>query len=371
MNMTILIKPSSSNCNIDCNYCFYKDSSKNREIYSYGFMNENTLKKVIESVLNEDIETCNFMFQGGEPTLVGIDFYRKVISLQNQFNTKNIEIINSIQTNGINIDENYAKFFKENNFLVGVSLDGPKSIHDLYRVDYNNSSTFDKVIDGIDLLKKFDVDFNILCVVTKQSSNYINEIYTFYKNKGFRYLQFIPCIKNFKNNKLENSNSNYYLDSDSYFDFLNKLFNLWFEGIKNGEFIEIRNFMEYLNVLKGYTPTSCGMGGFCSLHTVVEANGDIYPCDFYCVDEWVLGNINESSLKDIRFSNKAKIFFERSLYIHDKCKSCKYFKLCGGGCRRNLEPFINGIPSFNYQCDGIIKFLNNNINKLIYISRLI
>ncbi|MGX4599972.1 anaerobic sulfatase maturase [Faecalimicrobium sp. JNUCC 81] len=371
MNMTILIKPSSSSCNIDCNYCFYKDSSKNRDVFSHSFMNESTLKKIIESSLNKDIKTCNFMFQGGEPTLVGLDFYKKVILLQEEFNTKNIKIINSIQTNGINIDENYAKFFKENNFLVGVSLDGPKDIHDLYRVDYNKDGTFDKVINGIDLLKKYNVDFNILCVVTKQSSKHINEIYSFYKDNDFKYLQFIPCIKDFKYNESKKSASDYYLDSNNYFEFLNKLFNLWFEDIKNGEFIEIRNFMDYINVLKGYNPTSCGMGGFCSLHTVIESNGDIYPCDFYCIDKWMLGNINENSLKDIRFSNKAKDFFERSLYIHDKCRACKYFKLCGGGCRRNLEPFINGIPSFNYQCDSTIHFLDNNINKLICISKLI
>ena len=364
-NITILIKPSSSDCNLDCKYCFYKDSSRNRETYSYGFMNDDTLESVIKNTLNQNILNCNFMFQGGEPTLVGLKFYEKAILLQKKYNKKNINITNSIQTNGINLDENFIKFFKENNFLVGISLDGPKYIHDLNRKYYDDSGTFDDVISTIIMLKKHKVNFNILSVVTKYSSNYVDIIYEFYKNQGFNYLQFIPCIKEY-NNPTE---KDYYLDSDTYYNFLDKLFNLWSEDIINEKFIEIRNFMDYINVIKGYNPTSCGMGGFCSLHTVVESNGDVYPCDFYCFDEWKLGNIKNNSLYDIRNNDLARKFFERSLYIHEKCKKCNYFKLCGGGCRRNQEPFINGIPTHNYQCEGIKKFLDKNLKKLIYLSK--
>ncbi|MGL4911484.1 MAG: radical SAM protein [Romboutsia sp.] len=376
-SMTLLIKPSSSDCDLDCNYCFYKDVSKNREIYSNHFMNINTLKNLIKDSLSKNISTCNFMFQGGEPTLVGLDFYKDLIQLQNQFNINNVNITNSIQTNGFNLTEDFVKFFKNNNFLVGVSLDGPREIHNSNRVDYNNIGSFDKVINGIELLKKFEVNFNILCVVTNQTSKYIKDIYDFFKSKNFEYLQFIPCIKNFDYdntssnlNILFNDNPSYYLDGESYYTFLDTLFNIWYEDLKNGSFIEIRNFMDYINVLKGYNSTSCGMGGFCSLHSVVESNGDIYPCDFYCVDNWELGNINQSNLKDIQICDKAKSFFERSLYIHDRCKVCKYFKLCGGGCRRNLEPFINEIPSFNYQCSGLISFLDKNLNNIISICKL-
>ncbi|WP_270940851.1 anaerobic sulfatase maturase [Romboutsia lituseburensis] len=368
-DLTLLIKPSSSECNLNCEYCFYKDVAINRSVYKNRFMNLDTLENIIRKALSEDISSCNFMFQGGEPTLIGIEFYKNAILFQKKYNNRNITIINSIQTNGINIDTDFALFFKQNNFLVGVSLDGPKKINDFHRNTLNNLSSFDKVLNGIELLKKHEVQFNILCVITKKSSKHIDEIYSFYKNMKFKYIQFIPCIKKFDTYYL-NSNELYYLNSDDYYNFLDKLFNLWFYDLVHGNFIEIRNFLDYISVLKGYEPTSCGMGGFCSLHTVIESSGDVYPCDFYCIDEWKLGNINNDTLIDIKCSDICKIFFQRSLYIHDECKICKYFKLCGGGCRRNLEPFINNKPSFNYQCSAIKIFFNKNIDKLYLASNL-
>jgi uncharacterized protein len=296
-SLTLLIKPSSSKCNLNCKYCFYKDISNIREVFDYGFMSNDTLKNIVINALNEDVLSINFMFQGGEPTLIGIDFYKYLISLQKQFNNKQIKILNSIQTNGYDLSLDYIKFFKDNNF---------------------------------------------------------------------KYIQFILYLKipkdDFNNNLMS---------SDDFYNFLNKLFNLWFKDLLYGNFISIKNFIDYINVLKGFTPTSCGIGGFCSIHTVIESNGDVYPCDFYCVDEWKLGNIKTNSFNELRFCEKAKSFFNRSLNISDDCKICKYFRLCGGGCKRNLEPFINDVPSYNYQCLPIKKFLNNNIDKLNYSSKII
>ncbi|MGL5330671.1 MAG: radical SAM protein [Peptostreptococcaceae bacterium] len=365
-DITLLIKPSSSNCNLSCKYCFYDDVAKNRSTYSYGFMDIDTITNIIKNTLSLNISTCNFMFQGGEPTLNGVDFYKKIIELQNKFNINNIKITNSIQTNGVNINNEFAKFLGENNFLVGISLDGPRYIHDLNRIDSFGNGSFDSVMDCIDLLKNYNVNFNILCVITNQTSKHIRNIYDFFKDNNFKYLQFIPCIKKFDDN-CTSLTSDIYLDIDNFYDFLDILFNLWYEDLKNNNFIYINTFIDYINVLEGYFSTSCGMGGFCSLHMVIESNGDVFPCDFYCVDYWKLGNINNETLNDIMICDKAKSFFNRSLYIHNKCKICKYFKLCGGGCRRNLEPFVNNIPSFNYQCSSIIKFFDKNIHKFMDI----
>ena len=366
--MNLLIKPSSSVCNINCNYCFYKDIADNRNTYSHKFMSDDTIRTIVKEALDKNINECTFMFQGGEPTLVGLSFYKKVINYQNEFNINNIKIYNAIQTNGINLDDDFSKFFKENDFLVGVSLDGSKYFNDLYRVSYNKSSTYEDVMSGIEKLKKYDVRFNILCVVSKNIAKNIDIIYNFYKEQNFKYLQFIPCIKSINEYSIDND---YYLNSNDYYNFLDILFNLWYEDFFKGNFIEIRNFIDYITVLKGYNPTSCGMGGFCSIHIVCESNGDIYPCDFYCTDDWKLGNINDNDLDSIIGCDKSRSFFERSLYIHDICKKCNYFKLCGGGCRRNMEPFNNNIPSLNYQCDAIKRFLDKNLNKLIKISKII
>lgn len=372
-HLTILIKPSSSACNLDCKYCFYKDISKNSDIYTNDFMDISTLENIVKNALGKNVDYINFIFQGGEPTLVGIDFYKKLITLQNKYNNNNINIVNSIQTNGINIDDEFAIFFRENNFLVEISLDGLKETHDLYRTYKNGSSTFGEVISAINILKKYKVNFNILSVVTKESAKNIDEIYEYFKSNDFPYIQFIPYIKNFEidnqNKYIENEFKNY-LDTTSFYIFLDKLFNLWYKDIKNGKFVEIRNFMDYITVLKGYNPTSCGMNGFCSLNIVIESNGDVYPCDLYCFDYWKLGNINKDSLDELMASSKALEFLNRSLYIHNTCKKCKYFKLCGGGCRRNLEPFVDNIPSFNYQCKAIKQFLDKNLNKLISISNM-
>lgn len=363
--LTLLIKPSSSMCNLNCKYCFYSDCSKYRNKYTNEFMDFNTLEEIVIKAFSENVDHLNFMFQGGEPTLIGLDFYKKLIYFQNIYNINNIKITNSIQTNGFLLNDDWCKFFFENNFLVGVSLDGFKSIHDDVRVTFENLGSFDKVYNSISLLKKYKVEFNILSVIHKHNYYYIQNIYEFFKKNNFKYIQFIPYIKNF-NEDFNSLNMN----SDEYYYFLSNLFDLWYTDILNNNFFEIKNFLDYIPVLKGYNPTCCGMGGFCSIHMVVESNGDVYPCDFYCVDNWLLGNIFNFSFNQLATNSTAKKFFTRSINIHSDCKLCYYFKLCGGGCRRTLEPFKNNIPSLNYQCNSLKKFFDKNLQKLFFISNL-
>ena len=167
-NYTILIKPASSLCNMKCEYCFYEDVSNNRKIKSYGLMQEETLEKIIASSLEYTRGSLNFVFQGGEPTLVGITFYKKVIDFQKKHNNHFVKIYNSIQTNGYSLDEEFIIFLKENNFLVGISYDGINEIHDKYRIDKDNNPTSNQIQKTIALLTKHQVEFNILCVVTQE-----------------------------------------------------------------------------------------------------------------------------------------------------------------------------------------------------------
>ena len=169
-SLSMLIKPASSNCNLRCTYCFYYDICNNREIKSFGMMKLNLLETIVKRAFNEAEQNCTFAFQGGEPTLVGIDFYREFINFVKKYNTRNINVFYSIQTNGTTINEDWAKFFKENNFLVGISLDGTKEIHDKYRLDANKKGSFNKIMSNIQILNKYKVEYNILTVVNKNTS---------------------------------------------------------------------------------------------------------------------------------------------------------------------------------------------------------
>lgn len=176
---SILIKPASANCNINCKYCFYKCLSSNREEYSKGFMKEDTLEQLVKNAIAYADGYLAFAFQGGEPTLAGIDFFRKAVELQKKYNDRHLVIENTIQTNGVLMDEEWARFLSENHFLVGISLDGPKKLHDANRVDVNGKPTFYQVMDTLSLFERFHVDYNILTVVTNETAMKASSLYPF------------------------------------------------------------------------------------------------------------------------------------------------------------------------------------------------
>jgi len=359
-SLSIMIKPSSSNCNIRCEYCFYRSISKKRIHESWGFMNFELLERIVQKALNESVDVCNFAFQGGEPTLVGIDFYKKLIEYEQKYNKKNIEINNAIQTNGLVVDEEWARFLAQNDFLVGISLDGPRKIHDLYRVDNQGEGTFQRVIEAIHLFDQYHVKYNILTVVTPQVARHIHKIYNFFKNKHFTYLQFIPCL-----DPLDEEPGGYHfsLTPEKYSYFLKTLFDLWYVDIMNDHIISIRYFDNLLQLLMGYPPEACGMLGHCNCQFIIEANGGVYPCDFYVLDKWYLGNIKDRSFSQLLNSSVAQQFVQSSIYIDPVCRECPWFSLCRGECRRWREPFINGMPRLNYLCPAYQEFFRYTIDR--------
>ena len=191
---SILIKPASSNCNINCKYCFYKCLSSSRSEYSKGFMTDDTLEQLVINAISYADEFLSFAFQGGEPLLAGTSFFYKVLKLQKKYNTKGLHIENTIQTNGTLINEEWAEFLAENNFLTGLSLDGPKKIHDKYRKTTDNNGTFEDVMHAASLLKQYNADFNILSVITNDTAQKASYLYKFYKSHGFEYIQIVPCM---------------------------------------------------------------------------------------------------------------------------------------------------------------------------------
>ena len=359
--INLLIKPASGNCNFKCKYCFYEDITENREISSYGFMSLNTLEIIIKKALYFSVSSCGFMFQGGEPTLVGLDFYKKVIEYVKKYNTKNLEIFYCIQTNGYLLDEDWAKFLSENNFLVGISLDGIKETNDINRITKDNIGTYDIVLDKINLLKKYNVEFNVLTVITSQVAKNINKIYNFYKENNIIYQQYIPCLNPIGDTRLKE----YSLTPKLYGNFLCNLFDLWYKDITNNHFVYNRYFENLVGILKGYRPEACGMAGMCNIQNVVEADGSVYPCDFYVLDDYKIGNLLQDDFIQIHKNRQNLKFIENSIKVEDACKECKWANLCRGGCRRDRDRLLDGNIGINYYCDSYKKFFEHSIDRLL------
>jgi len=371
-SLSILIKPSSANCNLSCKYCFYHDVANNREHQSFGFMKESTADELIKKAIRTASKQITFAFQGGEPTLIGIDFFKYFVASVNQHKTTQ-QIHYAIQTNGTLLTDEFCQFFHNNKFLVGLSLDGPRDIHDLNRITPKKQGTFKSVDRAAKLLSKYHVDFNILSVVTKATVRHTRKIYHYFKQQNYQYLQFIPCINDFSCADLQVYN----ITPEEYGKFLVELFDLWYADLANGRQISIRLFDNYIQMLLGLPPESCDMNGYCSVNPIIEADGSVYPCDFYVLDKWNLGNINKDELVDLLTCEKAKDFVQSGNHFDDKCRTCKYAGLCRSGCRRHKEMFLDekGLSvdnaASNYFCDSYIYFFDNCYSKLEHLAHIL
>ena len=360
-SLSILVKPSSGNCNVRCRYCFYHDEQINRDTYSYGFMSEKTLETLIKKALSYADRECSFGFQGGEPTLSGLDFFRKVVEFQKKYNVHGTRIANAIQTNGLLIDDEWAEFLRQNHFLVGLSLDGNKQLHDLNRLDPAGKGTYARVFHAAQVLTAHKVDFNILTVVTGQTADAISKIYSFYRRSGLLYQQYIPCLDPLEE---ERGSSPYSLTPEKYGKFLKTLFDLWYRDLQAGKFIYIRYFENLLGMLLGGHPESCGMSGNCMIQNIVEADGSVYPCDFYCLDKWKLGNIRDDDFASMAENQTASAFLAEAKREMPDCKGCKWYFICRGGCRRDREPMEENAPVKNYFCSAYQEFFEYAMPRL-------
>lgn len=353
--LSILIKPVSGSCNMKCSYCFYTDEIQNREIACTGKMTPDIMHALIDKVFNWCDSECTFAFQGGEPTLAGIDFYEAFSSYVNlHSNPNHIQIHYAFQTNGLLIDDAWASWFAKNHVLVGISLDGPKNIHDKYRKDHFGQGTFDRVMSSIKVLKKYNVDYNILCVVHAASAYKARKIYEFYRKNDMNYHQYIECLDPLE---AERGHFEYSLTPNRYEAFLKDLFDAWYEDMISGHYVYNRYFENLMMILLGQGPESCNMRGFCGPQWVIEADGSTYPCDFYVLDEWRLGNILTDSFENMEKIRHESGFIEKSKPIPDECRSCKWLMLCRNGCRRNRG--FNGmdVNGKNYFCSAYKNFL--------------
>lgn len=368
MLQNILIKPASGLCNMKCEYCFYCDEAEKRKTESFGMMDPKTIENIIKKVLRQGRGEICFAFQGGEPTLRGLDFFRQVIQLEKSYNIHQCTIRNSLQTNGFALDRQWCEFFREHNFLIGVSLDGTELLHNRYRRQKNGADTYQNVRRSISLLQEYGVEYNILTVVTKEIAENIKDIYLEYKRNRWMYQQYIACLDPIGEQK---GQKRYSLTPECYGKFLTDLFRAWYKDWKRNKAPYIRQFENYVGILMGYPPESCEQRGTCSVQCVTEADGSVYPCDFYVMDAYCLGNFNTDQIRDFFSHTTAKTFLEESEKISDRCKRCEYYALCRAGCRRNRVQEAESETYYNYFCEGYRYFFSQCYPELSEIARYV
>lgn len=350
---SVLIKPSGPDCNLDCTYCFYLEKSELFSENKVHRMSETVLEEMTKQIMQQAAPQISFAWQGGEPTLMGIPFFEKAIELQKKYGVDKV-VANSIQTNGLLIDEEWVSFLKRNNFLVGLSLDGPEHIHDKYRVKKGGQGSWKQVEKSAELLLNGGVEVNALTVLNEYSAQFPEEIYNYHKSLGLNFMQFIPCLESDPHDM--NKIASYSVSTEQYGTFLKKVFSLWiadFEGTRATTFV--RFFEAVFHHYAGYTAPQCTLMKVCGNYVVIEHNGDVFTCDFYVDDEWKLGNVQTHKLLEMLNSDKQNAFGELKAVLPEECLSCEWLSQCRGGCPkdRTINPINNQL---NYFCQSFKMF---------------
>lgn len=358
--ITVMIKPASALCNLKCKYCFYEEVSNARKTPSFGRMQEETVVKMLEKMEQflVDGDKINFAFQGGEPMLAGKEYFKGFVEKVKAWEKK-IEVSYALQTNGTLMDEVWAQFFFENQFLLGISLDLLEEYHNEARVDPQKEGTWTTVCHTIKLLEKMNVEYNVLCTLTDSIARYPEKVWKEILRLDLKYVQFTPCLGNLDPEK----ESRYALTPKNFSKFYQVIFKNWLKEYQEGNYRSIKLLDDIANLLGCGIITACGMDGKCQAQLIVEADGSVYPCDFYCLDEYCLGNIQSCSVEELyRKSFASPTKKQEALPL--KCGTCRYRKICGGNCKRmRKEICLVGEDNF---C-GYQDFLNAVMNDFIKI----
>lgn len=361
---TLLIKPSGPDCNIACEYCFY---TCKHELFGNKThrMNRQTLKCLVKSYLEHRFPVSGFAWQGGEPTLMGLEFFREVVNLQAQYAESDQVISNTIQTNGIKLDADWCGFLTEHKFLCGISLDGPKEYHDYYRKDRAGNGTFDRVMKGIDNCRRYNTEFNILVLLNHINVLHPDELFDFFKDEGFQYLQFVPCVE--RSDEDPHTAAPYSITPVEYGRFLCRFFDRWLEhGVEK---VSIRLFDSILSYILGRGHTNCSFGRRCNDYIVVEHNGDAYCCDFYVTEQTKLGSILDTPISQLANSEIKREFARKKMDINNNCLVCRYLDICRGGCLKDRAMLTGTHKAPSYFCEAYKMFYSHALLRLEMIAR--
>lgn len=341
---SLLIKPASALCNLDCSYCFYLDRATDPyQALPSRTMSMETLEKLVDSFLFYSYPNSVFAFQGGEPTLAGLPFFRKLVEFQTRYGRSGHNISNALQTNGMLIDEEWCRLFREYNWLIGISMDGPQEIHDTYRVNKAGHATWKRVMQSIETMQKNQVEFNVLCVVNQVNVTKPRLIYEFFRQLGVDNVQYIP-LSEFDG---EGKRMPYTITAEEYGQFMCETFDLWWPERRK---MRIRFFDNLAEALAGQKPGSCTMHETCDSYAVVEYNGDVYPCDFFVEKSWKLGNLMVHSWPEMARNPRRFQFASNKALPHPVCAKCQWEELCHGGCPKSRHAQHGRFEDLDYFC---------------------
>lgn len=335
--VSLMIKPASSLCNLRCKYCFYSDITALREVESYGIMHKEIAASVIENAFCglADGDRALIAFQGGEPTLAGLAFFENFITLVKRQPLK-ISVDYALQTNGINLNEAWCDFLRNNNFLVGLSLDGYAENHNQYRVDPKGKGTYARVMATKQLLDQKRVPYNVLCTLTNPLARHPQKVWRFLLKENIRFVQFTPCLGG-----LRQTQTPWALTPQRFHSFYTGLFPLWRDELQKGNYISVKLFDDIVNLFVRRQVTSCGLHGRCQLQHIVEADGSLYPCDFYVLDQYKGGNLAEMSLAQADSLLHNTGFIDSRKALPTACETCRYRNICAGGCKRMENVYVS------------------------------
>ena len=364
----VMTKPNGPRCNLDCTYCYYLEKERLYPDTKKFRMPDDVLESYVRDYIATQIATGApeiwFSWQGGEPTMLGVEFFRRAVALQEKYRPADKAIRNALQTNGTLLDEEWARFLKERGFLVGLSIDGPRDLHDRYRIDRNERPTFDRVMAAVDLLDTHGVAFNALTVVHRQNARKPREVYRFLKGIGVEFMQFIPIVERSADGatlagapQIDEDGAAYRVTPWSvlpkdYGTFLCRVFDEWVKADVGRVFVQF--FDVQLGLWAGGPSSLCWFAETCGQGLAMEHNGDLYACDHYVYPEYRLGNIMETPIGTLAASPvQAKFGDDKRDTLPRFCRECDYRFACNGGCpKHRFLTTPDGEPGLNYFCES-------------------
>lgn len=369
-----MVKPAGSHCNLACEYCYYLEKKKLYPNEQKMVMSDELLEKFTQEFI--EAQTMNqvcFQWHGGEPLMRPLSFYKKALQLQKRYG-RGRQIDNTIQTNGTLLTDEWCRFLKENNFLVGVSIDGPQEFHDEFRRSRLGKPSWRDVMKGINLLNKHGVQWNAMAVVNDFNADYPLDFYNFFKEIGAHYIQFTPIVERMCEGRLANMHdtdsplADFSVTPKQWGDFLCAIFDEWYKQDVGKYFIQL--FDATLANWCGLTPGVCSYGEKCGHAACMEFNGDVYSCDHLVFPEFKLGNIHEKTLVEMLYGEEQRQFGRIKQKLHQQCLECKWKFACNGECPKNrFVRTSEGQPPLNYLCSGYKQFFSHVAPYMDYMKQ--